>query len=329
MGHSKPARPLFFGTRSTLVGFCFSATGGLKLRYNKPALSFSQQADQLLDRGLLADRDTLVRRLKAVNYYRLSAYWHTFRDLSSSNDALLPGTDFDVIWRRYTFDRRLRLLVIDAIERIEVALRTQLTNIHTLKHGAFGYIDRSTLFNMSEKMHSEFLNKIRNEAGRSKEDFVQHYHKKYVPSNDLPLWMTCELMSFGCMLTLFRHSDKTIKFEVASEYGISGKVLESWLLTLNFVRNICAHHGRLWNRGFDQKAPAIPRVNKNPEWHIPVIIKGDRMFGVLTVLYYLLKQVAPQSNWKGRFESLLDEYNDVPMDFMGFPEDWRSSPLWQ
>ena len=224
------------------MGFCFYVTGGLKLRYKKPPLTFPQQADKLLSRGLIADRDTLIQRLKTVNYYRLSAYWHTFRDQNSTTDALLPGTEFDVIWRRYTFDRRLRLLVIDAIERIEVAVRTRLTNIHTLKYGAFGYLHSKNLGNMSKISHAEFLKKIRIETGRSRDDFVQHFKRKYT---------------------------------------------------------------------------------------YPLAIKGDRMFGVMTVLYYMLKRTAPQSNWKGRFEDLLDEYSDIPMVFMGFPDDWRSSPIWK
>lgn len=299
------------------------------MHYNKPPLTFSQQADKLLSRGLVADRDILIKRLEAVNYYRLSAYWHTFRDPASSVDALLPDTKFDVVWHRYTFDRRLRLLVIDAIERIEVAVRTRLTNIHTLQFGAFGYLDSRNLGNMSKVSHTDFLKKIRIETDRSRDDFVQHFKRKYTSERDLPLWMVCELMSFGSVLTLFRRSDKTIKTSIASEYGISSKVLESWLLSLNFVRNVCAHHGRLWNRGFDQKAPAIPRVNKHPDWHNPIAIKGDRMFGVMSVLYYMLKKTAPQSNWKGRFEELLAEYSDVPMAFMGFPDDWRASPIWK
>ncbi len=299
------------------------------MKYNKPALTFSQQADQLIQRGLIADRAVLIQRLESVNYYRLSAYWHTFRDIASGTDTLLPGTTFETVWLRYTFDRRLRLIVIDAVERIEVAVRTQLTNMHTLQSGPFGFLNRRNLSNMSAYQHRDFLDKIRKEASRSKDDFVQHFKQKYTSERDLPLWMASELMSFGCVLTLFRHSDKTIKNDIAQKYGVSAKVLESWLLTLNFVRNICAHHGRLWNRGFNHKPPAIPRVNKHPDWHFPVTITGERLFGVMTVLCFMMKHVAPQSNWKGRFEDLLAEYNDVPIQFMGFPEDWQTSPIWQ
>lgn len=298
------------------------------MRYSKPALSFTQQADQLLNRGLVADRELLIERLKAVNYYRLSAYWYTFRQTNANTEILQAGTTLEKVWRRYAFDRQLRILVIDAIERVEIAVRTQLVNRHTLKHGPFGYLDRANLPNMAPHIHKDFVDKIMIEAGRSKEDFVQHFFSKYTSERDLPLWMACELMTFGQMLTLFRHLDKSIKREIATEYGVADTVLESWLLTLNYIRNLCAHHGRLWNRGMGNKEPAIPRKRKHPDWHTPVPITSDRMFGVMTVLYYLLKQVAPQSAWKDRFKKLLDDYPDVPIRFMGFPGNWEESPLW-
>jgi len=96
---------------------------------------------------------------------------------------------------------------------------------------------------------------------------------------------------------------------------------------LNLVRNVCAHHARLWNREFDAK-PLIPEAKHDEQWHQPVQITSDRMFGILTVLYYLLRQVAPQSAWKDRFRQLMDTYPDVPLRFMGFPENWEDSPIW-
>lgn len=298
------------------------------MKYLKTALSFADQADRLLGRGLVADRAELIARLEAVSYYRLSAYWHTFRIPGDTNDALVPGTKLETVWRRYVFDRQLRLLVMDVIERVEVALRTQLVNRHTLTHGPFGYLDRANLPGMSVDTHREFLVRLRNETDHSQEDFVRHYLAKYTSETDLPLWMACELMTFGCMLTLFRHVDKGIKRAIASDYGVADVVLESWLLSLNYVRNICAHHARLWNRGLGNKQPTIPRQRKHPEWHTPVHITGDRMFGLLSVLHYLLRQVAPQSHWKDRLKTLLAAYPDIPIRFMGFPENWEESPIW-
>ena len=113
------------------------------MKYTKPALSFEQQAQRLLDRGLIApDKATLVRYLSVVNYYRLSAYWYPFKriDPVSGDEHFAPGTTIELIWQRYTFDSHLRSLIMDAIERVEVTiLRTRMVEQFTLRHGSFGY----------------------------------------------------------------------------------------------------------------------------------------------------------------------------------------------
>ncbi|MCW5558637.1 MAG: Abi family protein [Verrucomicrobiae bacterium] len=140
--------------------------------------------------------------------------------------------------------------------------------------------------------------------------------------------MAGELMTFGNLFTLFRGIETPMKQAVAGEYGVADAVLHSWLATLNQVRNLCAHHARLWNRVFGIK-PTIPRRNKHPQWHAPVPITDDRLFGVLTVLHYLLKQVAPRSHWCFRWEDLLGLYPEIPLANMGFPANWKDSSLWQ
>ncbi len=296
------------------------------MKYSKPALTPEQQAFLILQRGLLADRQVLIERLSSVSYYRLSAYWHTFREADSEN--LLAGTSLDVVWDRYVFDRQLRLLVMDAIERVEIALRTRLVIEHTLRHGPFGYLDRANLPGMSIDQHRQFLDKIRSSAKQSREEFVLHFAQKYTSETDLPLWMAAEVMTFGGTLTLFRNADKSIKSLIAADYDIADDVLESWLLTLNFIRNLCAHHARLWNRGLAGKEFAVPRRHKHPAWHAPIAITNDTMFGVLTVLRYLLKYVAPTSQWGKRFLELLARHPEIPIYFMGFPENWTTSPIW-
>ena len=176
--------------------------------------------------------------------------------------------------------------------------------------------------------HRRLLERVRDEADRSKEDFVRHFFAKYTSETDLPFWMAGELMTFGNLFTLFRGVETSMKQFVAAEYGVADTVLYSWLTTLNQIRNLCAHHARLWNRAFGVK-PTIPRRNKHPQWHHPVPITDERLFGVLTVLHYLLKIVAPHSQWRGRWENLLALYPEIPLGAMGFPPNWKDSPLWQ
>src|SRR5581483_3784677 len=116
--------------------------------YPKKALSLEDQADLMLNRGLVANRDELISRLKVVNYYRLSGYLHPFRVRDATGkptDNFMPGTSFDIVWRRYNFDRRLRIILLDAIERIEVSVRTRLVFHFVMAHGPFGYLSDKNL----------------------------------------------------------------------------------------------------------------------------------------------------------------------------------------
>lgn len=130
------------------------------------------------------------------------------------------------------------------------------------------------------------------------------------------------------MLTFFNGVDDGMRRTIAREYGIEDRILKSWLGALNVVRNICAHHGRLWNRELGYKI-LIPRKQKYPQWHTQVEIRNNRMFAIITILHFLLNRIAPTSKWPTRLRALLQAYPDVPIRWMGFPSDWEKSPLWK
>jgi abortive infection bacteriophage resistance protein len=269
----------------------------------------------------------MARRLRVVSYYRLSGYWFPFR---RPDDSFAPGTHFDVVWDRYVFDRRLRLLVMDAVERIEVAVRTQLSFHHSSAHGPFGYAeDSSSLPKLDPTARADFLRRLATEKRHArKEQFVVHFERKYGDHHDsLPIWMATEVMTFGSVLTLFRGASHHVKQAVATTFGMPEPVLDSWLLCLNTIRNVCAHHSRLWNRELGVK-PMIPREQTYPTWHRPVRIENRRVFGVLTICNFCLGQIAPNSGWALRLSKLLGDFPTIPLINMGFPQNWHESPLW-
>lgn len=296
------------------------------MQFTKSALSLDQQVELLVTRGMVGDRQRMRRRLASVNYYRLSAYWHTFR---AANDQFVPGTDFETVWERYVFDRELRLLVMDALERIEVAVRARLAYEHATRGGPFGYeADPAALFANNPGRRGDFFNRLRGDLDRSHEPFVAHFKEKYADKHDWPpVWVTAEVLSFGGIVSFFRGSPRNIQRAVADHFGVADVVFESWLLSLNVVRNICAHHGRLWNREIGM-APKIPRPGRSPEWHAPVKIENDRAFAVLTILAHCLHHISPGSGWARRFESLLVKYPRIPTVQMGIPVNWRECPVW-
>ncbi|RLD01563.1 MAG: DNA-binding protein [Chloroflexi bacterium] len=308
----------------------FFLLGENTMKYTKPALSFEEQAQRLLDRGLIApDKKALTKQLSVVNYYRLSAYWYPFKriDAKTGREYFASKTTFDMIWRRYTFDHHLRLLVMDAIERIEIAiLRTHMVEQFTLNHGPLGYCHSA---NFSPKFnHPRLMREVDDAVGRSKEEFVQRFRGKYTKEKNLPLWIAAEVMTFGQLFTFFRFMHHAEKKELSRQFNVYSPVLESWLHTLLFSRNACAHHARLWNRQIPIP-PKLPSERHSPAWHTPVQIDNQRIFAILTILNYLLSYITPNTNWQGRLENLLKDYKEIPLISMGFPQNWKEHPLWK
>jgi len=239
------------------------------------------------------------------------------------------GASIEVVWNRYVFDRRLRLLVMDAVERIEIATRSHLAYEHAHAHGAFGYaLDPVSLPKLDSAKRAHFLDHVEDESKRSREQFVDHFYGKYAAKHQyLPVWMATEIMSFGTILSFYRGASHPVKKNVASVFGMPQKVFDSWLHTINVIRNICAHHARLWNRVLGVK-PLIPLPREYPDWHTPVTVRNERVFAVLTICRHCIRRVAPQSSWDARLMALLNAYPEVPTAEMGFPPNWTASPIW-
>lgn len=297
------------------------------MNYTKPPLPIADQVQKLVDRGLAGDRDVLAGHLAVVSYTRLEAYWLPFQN---PDKTFKPGTTFDIVWQRYVFDRHLRLLVLDAIERIEVAVRTQLALHHSLAHGAFAYAEQpGTLPKLDSNDHNRFCKALIDQRwqGRNEVALAQFLTDHGTHHAFLPVWLAIEVMSFGSVLTFFRGAETAIQREVSNLFGVHHTVFESWLLTLNVIRNFCAHHSRLWNRVLGVK-PKIPQRKHDDRWYTPVRVGNDRAFGVLTVCKFCMDRVAPQSDWPIRVRGLIESEPAIPIRDMGFPANWLQCPIW-
>lgn len=301
------------------------------MEYSKRALEFDEQADRLIARGLEADRGELVGRLQAVSYYRLAGYLHPFRQRTDAGEVLdefVEGTRLGMVWDRYCFDRRLRVLTLDAIERVEVSVRTKLVYAFSKAHGAFGYCDDRCLPKLKIKEYLEWRLVLQEETDRSKETFKKHFFAKYGDHHqNLPLWMLAELMSMGSLLTFFKGVEPDLKRRVADDFGLPDEVALSWLRSLNAARNICAHHSRFWNRVMGYP-PMLPNARKYPLWHTEWKLPNDRVGIILIICRYLLGLISPTSRWHERVEALFAEYPAVPIDAMGLQENWKTHPIW-
>ena len=265
--------------------------------------------------------------LANVNYYRLSAYWYTFLKVPQHEHKFRPEATFDKVASTYVFDRKLRLLLFDEIERIEIALKTRLIQEFSERFGRNWYEDRSLY--IKPEHHVKFLQCVDDEISRTSEVFITHYRKKYDRSVRPPSWMAFQLVSFGQVSKLLKNlrSNDATK-AVADHFGLDMQVLASWIESLAFVRNTCAHHARLWNR----RMPKAPMLPSNPRYPWLRAVPGPQysrnVYVSLVTIRYLLARFIPTTSFTSRLKELITQHPTVPIQYMGFTPKWEEEPLW-
>lgn len=299
----------------------------IAMKYNKPYLSVENQKDLLLARRLIVDdADLLYETLNSISYYRLSAYIYPFRINGDPDQNLLPATTFDTVFKLYSFDRKLRLLIFDAIERIEIAFRARLTLALSKEKGNNWYHDENHFEDMDKFYKS--ISIFRNEYKKSKEVFIKHFQEKYNESQFPPSWIALEICSLGQISSLFTNlKNKNDKQKVADFFELKYPVLESWLHSISYIRNICAHHSRIWNRSLGIR-PVFP-AKKHFNWLKNKNVYNNRIYYFLVVLKYLLNIVHPKNSFGNKLLALLNEYKSLDLSPMNFPENWTEEKLWK
>jgi len=309
----------------TQAGYLY---GGLAMKFTKPPLSIEEQICLLQSRGMTIDNpDRAARYLAHINYYRVRAYWMPFEEKAVEHEHhFKAGATFDDALTLYIFDRKFRLLVMEAIERVEISFRTRFAHELALKYGSHAYLD-SPLFRRIDT-YQQHIESLQAEISRSQETFIEHYRTTYNDPLMPPIWAICEVMTFGQLSFWFknlkRRSDRNA---IARIYGIDEVILGSFMHHLTHIRNLTAHHSRLWNRRIvvTMTIPTFPTdLAKmfNPE--------AERyIYNTLVMLGYLLKLISPGTSWHARMRHLIEEYVPDQTAFMGFPARWRDMALWR
>lgn len=324
--------------------------------YSKQHLSLENQVAKLKANGLLIHNEYYAQKcLVQYNYYRLSAYWHIFRnpdplDPRKKLSTFKPNCTFESAILLYEFDKALRQLVFKAISEFETFFRTQLAYIiPTIKNDAFALYDQS-LFLHRPHHHPAYdyfklLNTINNDIDRAKhEDFIKHYKRtynnSYLGQPKLPFWMVTEVLSFGTLKNIYSHlkvanknkivdcfniKDSTNTSTLNKYYLINFKDLDSYLFLINKYRNICAHHGRLWNRKVTNglKVDAITAVDLTGH-------QDAGLYALLIILARLLEPTGYAKEWKDSVYNLIKNsfpLNDISL-YTTLPSNWEKHPIW-
>ena len=295
-----------------------------KIRYNKQHLSVTEQINQLKVRNMeFIDEEFAKHYLSHLNYYRLTAYWLPYEE-NHVTHRFKNGTTFEDVYKYYKFDREFRVLILEAIEKIEVSIRTQMAHELSMKYGSHPHLEESIFLDSTR--YGKGLATLKKEYRRSDEVYAKHFQNKYLETLP-PIWVSVELMSLGQISQWYSNIQKRQDRQViAKKYNLDEKILKSFLHHLTIIRNICAHHSRLWNRKLrvDTRLANTPESLKNS--FTSNNANKRNIFNTLVYIKYLLDTIEPEHVWDKKLKTLV---KDINIEAMGFPEDWLKMEIWK
>jgi abortive infection bacteriophage resistance protein len=225
---------------------------------------------------------------------------------------------FEKIWNLYTFDRKLRLLIIDAIERIEVAFRVSISEVMSIQYNPFWYVHSDHFKHL--RWHIEFMDKVLALTQKQDHVLIKHFYNTYSCPDFPPSWIIVECLTFGTWSKVFDNLKKrSDKIAIANRLGIGMMHLLSWIKCLTELRNLCAHHERIWNHIFRYTPKDAPNMAH----------QSHRFYQQAYILNEILNVISPGSDWKDRLKTLMKEIDSFSIKKMGFSSDWEADPFWR
>lgn len=284
-----------------------------ELKKQQPPMTIDEQVENLKSIGLIVDDEEYAKKiLNDISYFRLVKAYSL--NLKPKNGCYDKQTTFKEIVALYLFNANFRQIIFPEIEKVEINVRCRVANFFAEQYGVLGYLQAENF--ADENYHAQFLKDINEEIGRnSKAPFVRNFRENYEGGN-LPIYALVEVFSFGTLSKFYKNMLNKDKKAIAKSFGVGYTYFESWLESISYVRNICAHYGRIYNA----KLSKTPILYKE---YTQVGIGNNRIYGVLLCLKHLLKNDVHWNLFVDKIELLFDKYQYVKISTMGFPESWR------
>jgi abortive infection bacteriophage resistance protein len=301
--------------------------------YSKKPLNIDAQLQLLVTRGLLVEEVAAAKLcLLNIGYFRLASYGHVLL-ADKLNLVYKKGSTFEQMVAIYEADSKLRHLIFEAIATIEIALRTKLSYYFGVAQNDPCWFENAQNFTSRFNL-VEFLTGLDDDVKRSHEEFVVAHKSRYGygERNRMPTWKSLEVISFGKLSRLLAGLNPGLAEtkEIVSAFGLYDHgMLCSWIHLLVVVRNICGHHGRLWNRRFAIRPRILRPASKGWLRTLPNKVDQDKIYLMICCISYMQSALGIESNICSELKSFLERYPILDPAAMGFPLDWDNEPMWQ
>ncbi len=290
-----------------------------ELKQHQPSMSIDEQVENLKSLGLIINDEVYAKSiLNDISYFRLIKAYSL--GVKHKNGKYNEGVTFEQIVDLYLFNANFRQITFSEIEEIEVNVRCRIANYFADTYGVLGYKEAENF--VDEEYYRTFIGDIEEELRRnSKAPFVKNFRENY-EGGDLPIYALVEVFSFGTLSKFYKNMKNVDKKVVARSFGVGYTYLESWLESISYVRNICAHYGRLYNA----KLSKTPILYKE---YTQAGIGNNRIFGVLLCMKHILKNGKHWNRYVDQIEVLIEKNEKVDVKTMGFPKNWKDLLTWK
>lgn len=284
-----------------------------ELKKHQPPMTIDEQVENLKSIGMIIEDEAYAKKiLNDISYFRLIKAYSL--NLKTKNGDYEGNVKFEQIVELYLFNANFRQIIFPEIEKVEINIRCRIANYFSEQYGVLGYLEESNF--ASPRYHKDFLDDIDGEIRRnSRAPFVKNFRENY-DGGKLPIYALVEILSFGTLSKFYKNMKNPDKKAIARSFGVGYTYFESWIESISYVRNICAHYGRLYNA----KLSKTPILYKE---YLEAGIGNNRIFGVLLCLKHLLEKDDHWNLFTDKVEMLFDKYESVNIKTMGFPNNWK------
>lgn len=328
--------------------------------YSKIPKDPAYLVQKLKGQGLaFSDEPAAEAFLKKVSYFRFRGYLYPYLDLSVAPPTprtFKPASTFEKALEMYLFDEGLRTLIFQLLPKVEVALRAVLDGTVSAAAGhGFWYVDPAWF--KKGKFPERIISSLQASFCRSSEAYALHYHATYYnqvssPFKGLPpFWVVSELSTLGQLKDFFENlredapgyppsatvpapPKSTPLDKMAHGLGAAHfRDLVSWVSALRDVRNVCAHHSRLWNRNLRAPANIASKVSvafplNDPAK--PASLKTNTVYAAIVALRLICRPLAINDGLHAGLSALFTSFPEAQSHLfsIGMPLGWETDALW-
>jgi abortive infection bacteriophage resistance protein len=299
-------------------------------RFKQPPLNIDEQVELLRKKGLIIeDEDYAKNWLSHVSYFRLKNYTYTFKDDYQGENVgnFLTNTTFEQVINLYLFDKKLKSILFEMLEIVEVAIKTKISNTMSYKFGSHWYLDRK--YFRPEFDHDEFMQDLKDKCNESKENYITTYKRVYTDPETPPSWMIMELLTFGTISRIFEQLyARDEKLSICQEFSLPENILISWFHCFSFIRNRCAHHARIvYQRVRTQ--PIMPSRRKHQFLTETDLVYPDSIYCVLCCLQQIIRKINLSATFEIPIIALMDNSPEINISALGFTPNWKEEAIWR